>query len=144
MFASDFDAAFAEMDALARAFMGRGFDGRHGLREVAWTARTPEFVADDDGWTLHADLPGVTEDHLEVTVDKGLLTLEATRTASTDDDTWTLKHREREATVLRNRFRLPDRADVEGIEAQLSNGVLTLTVPRKAEAPARRITVRSH
>lgn len=143
MFANDFDAAFAEMDALARAFMGRGFDGRHGLREAPWASRTPEFVAGDHGWTLHADLPGVTDDHLDVTVDKGVLTLEATRTASSDDDTWTLKHREREATVLRNRFRLPERADVEGIEAELSDGVLTLTVPRQAEAPARRITVRT-
>jgi len=143
MFANDFDAAFAEMDALARAFMGRGFDGRHGLREAAWTSRTPEFVADEHGWTLHADLPGVTDDHLDVTVEKGVLTLEATRTASSDDDTWTLKHREREATVLRHRFRLPERADVDGIEAELSNGLLTLTVPRKAEAPARRIAVRT-
>jgi len=143
MFINDFDAAFAEMDALARAFMGRGFDGRHGLREPAWAARTPEFVADEDGWTLHADLPGVTEDHLNVTVENGVLEVEATRAASTDDDTWTLKHREREATILRSRFRLPELADVDGIEAELSNGVLTLTVPRKAQAPARRITVRA-
>jgi len=144
MFATEFDAAFAEMDALARAFRGRGFDGHHGLRDAAWSARSPEFVADDEGWTMRADLPGVAEDAVEITIDKGLLWVKAARSASMDDDTWTLRHREREATVLHHRFLLPDRADVDGIEARLSNGVLTVTLPRHAEVAPRRIAVRSN
>jgi HSP20 family protein len=141
MFANDFDAAFAEMDALARAFWGRGFDGRHGLRHA--TSHVPEFVADESGWTLHADLPGVSENDLELTFEKGVLTVKATRAAAQGDEEWTLKHRECEATVMHHRFRMPELADVENIDATLENGVLALFVPRKEEAAPRRISVRS-
>jgi HSP20 family protein len=134
LFGFDVDAAFAEMNALTRQMDGlasRGLDGRHGLRPID-TVGNP-FVEQNGALVWTADLPGVTRDGLKVTVENGVLTIEARR-ADTKPDGHTVRYSERRPFELRRSVELPDTVDVEGISASLENGVLTLQLPKKPES----------
>lgn len=139
---TDVEAAFAEFDALAQALMGRGMDGRHGLRQLVWRPTTPHLAKSDKGWTLTADVPGLAADGLSLTVHEGKLELSAERAPMALPEGQTLLHRERQGWRLSRTVRLPDVVDVDGIEAQLTDGVLTVTLPTRADAGPRSIPVR--
>jgi HSP20 family molecular chaperone IbpA len=82
-----------------------------------------------------ADLPGVAQSGLAIHLDKGKLTLEGRRPKGLDDaDTgWD----------FRRTFVIPRSVDVEGIAAELKNGVVTVHLPKLAEAKPRQIPIRT-
>ncbi|MFZ0218310.1 MAG: Hsp20/alpha crystallin family protein [Candidatus Dormiibacterota bacterium] len=81
-----------------------------------------------------AEVPGVSPENIEVTVDRGVLTIAAQGSASTQTDRNGYVWRERRSTGLRRQFRLPEGASADGVEASLENGLLTVSV-RKVAAP---------
>lgn len=94
----------------------------------------------EDRFELVVDVPGVDASSLEITAEKGELTLAGERAALATDDA---KQRriERASGGFERRFQLPDTADTDSIEANASNGVLTIKVPKKAQLQPRRIDV---
>jgi HSP20 family protein len=98
-----------------------------------------DIYEDDRGLVVVADLPGVEPGALDVRVDQGVLTLQG-RTQSLA--TGTPLHREYELTGFFRQFQLPEEIETGRIEAALTQGVLTLRLPRAAPAPPRRIAVR--
>ena len=78
---------------------------------------------------LVADLPGVGDDELELSVDKKTLTIASAR--------------EGRGWEFGRDFRLPDEVDVERVEASLNAGVLTVTIPKAAKARVRKISVKT-
>jgi HSP20 family protein len=138
----DVDAAFAEMAALSRqmdALLGRrGLDGLHGLRGTPW--RGPELERTDAGYRWVADLPGVAQADVSIRVENGALTVDAKR-AVTLPEGWSVRHTERGAFDAQRAIRLPDDVDTDGITAALTDGVLTVTLPRRAGAAPRTIPV---
>jgi len=92
----------------------------------------------EDGWVLEADLPGVTQDDLDIEFERGVLTLQAeARTGRAG----TLRHREFSPAVYRRRFRIGDRVDADRISAKLEHGVLTLDLPKAEAVKPRKIEV---
>jgi HSP20 family protein len=89
---------------------------------------------DEHGWFLVADLPGVAADKLTLTVEDGRLLVVGKRQAPLDAQT------EQE---LRRAFTLPDEVDTDAISAKLVDGVLEVTLPKRAELKPKRITVAS-
>jgi HSP20 family molecular chaperone IbpA len=87
-----------------------------------------DLLSNDDAVLLTADLPGVPTDGLTVEVDRGVLRLEGRRS---------------DTLLYRRTLRLPDGLDTEAITANLANGVLTVTLPRKESAKPRRIEISS-
>ena len=89
---------------------------------------------------LVADLPGVEEKDLELSVDKNVLTVKGSRKSGEPADA---AHRrlERVQGNFSRAFTLPQSIDVENIRAELKNGVLTLTLSKKPEAQPRQIKV---
>ncbi len=81
----------------------------------------------EDALTLTADLPGLTADDLELTIEGRRLTLRTT--TPEDDDGWTTVRDERPSTTLRRTFLLPPYVDVEEVSATFTDGVFTLTLP---------------
>ena len=86
-----------------------------------------------------ADLPGVEPGALDVRVEQGVLTLLGRTQALASG---TPVHREYELTGFFRQFQLPEEIETGRIEAALTQGVLTLRLPRAAPAPPRRIDVR--
>jgi HSP20 family molecular chaperone IbpA len=85
-----------------------------------------------------ADLPGIDPAHLEVRVDKNLLTL---RGQTQEQMLGDLRHREYTLVSFFRQFELGERIDQDGIRADLKHGVLTLTLPKAAKAQPRAIPV---
>ena len=121
--------------------MGKFDSEENGNIATANWAPAVDIKEDDKAFTLFADLPGVNPDNIEVTMDKGVLTIKGERQSEKKAEEENYKRVERQYGVFYRRFTLPDSADADGIEAKSENGVLTITIPKQEVAQSRRISV---
>jgi HSP20 family protein len=89
---------------------------------------------------LLADLPGVSEESLDISVEDDTLTLSAEQNRPTDLSDYTTRAEYRYGRFERS-FTMSNEIDRNNITANLNNGVLTLTLPKKAEAKPKQIKV---
>jgi HSP20 family molecular chaperone IbpA len=87
-----------------------------------------------------ADMPGVTKEDLAIHIDKDTLVLEARRSDTVPGAPLAAEYR---AHDYRRSFALPPGLEQDKIEARLSNGVLSVTLPKQAARGSRRIQVHS-
>jgi len=89
---------------------------------------------------LRFDIPGVNPDQVDVTVDKGVLSVSVTREEEKTEGT---EHvvRERHYGSATRSVRLSDNLDTDKIEASNNNGVLEIRIPVREEAKPRKITI---
>lgn len=99
-----------------------------------------DIVEDKQRVTLRADLPGVPRDNLDVKVYDNTLTIEADTRIDTPADL-RVRHAEVRAPRFVRTFVLSPDLDTSRIDASLRDGVLTLTIPRRAETRPRHIDV---
>lgn len=100
-----------------------------------------DIFEDSQGVTLWADLPGVTKDRLDVKVHDGNLYIEAEAVVPTPAGL-RLQYAELRQPHFTRSFSLGAEFDASKIDANLKDGVLKLTIPRRDEARPRRIEVR--
>jgi HSP20 family protein len=106
-----------------------------------WAPRV-DIREDEQRFVILADIPGVDPAQIEVSMDKGILTLKGEREAGAVDETHGKFTRvERARGAFHRRFALPDSADADGITATGKFGVLEIVIPKKAQATPRRITI---
>lgn len=96
-----------------------------------------DAVQEDSGLILHFDLPGVAEERLELSVERRVLTIRAERPRLEGE----VVVSERPWGEVSRQVVLGDSLDTENLKATFDNGVLTVTVPRRTDARARRIEV---
>src|SRR5579875_2092778 len=101
-----------------------------------------DIVEDSHGITLWADLPGVPREKLDVKVHDARLYIEA-EAVVTAQAGLRVHHAEVRAPRFARAFTVSDDFDTTKIDANLTNGVLKLTIPRREEARPRRIDVRA-
>ena len=102
-----------------------------------------DIELDDNEIRIAADLPGVNKDDIDVTVDGNQLTIRARREAETKEEKeGGYVRRERSFGEYVRSFSLPDFADIEKLEAHYEDGVLKLTIPKRAEAKPRQVKVK--
>lgn len=123
---------------LNRAFDSRLYSNGNSLSSADWQP-TVDIHENADGYHLSVDLPGVQAEQIEITADKGVLSIRGTRTAAHEDKD--LKRSERSFGSFQRDFSMPDNADLDRIEAKSNHGVLTVFVPKSAKAEPKRITV---
>lgn len=97
----------------------------------------------EEGYTIEAEVPGINPKDIEVTLDKGVLTLAGERKDESANDDGSQRHVERVYGRFVRRFSLPDSADAEDVKATVENGVLKLAISKKAASQPRRIEVQS-
>jgi HSP20 family protein len=97
----------------------------------------------DNAVTLTADLPGVDEKQIAITVEDGVLALSAEREESSENANATRVLRERHYGRVERRFRLSNQIDASKIEASYKQGVLTIVLPKREEAKPRQISVKA-
>ena len=105
------------------------------------SAMAMDVYRKDDALLVQLDVPGATRDDIELTVEKGILTISVTRTAPTTAEGVTRVLGERPQGTLRRQLALGDQFDGENIVADLAAGVLTLSIPVAAHAQPRRIPI---
>ena len=112
------------------------------------THERPAFVPRVDiyetetGLVVVADLPGVSPEGLEVTLEKRVLSIYG-RVEDDAPEGYSQAYREYAVGDFERQFTLSGDFDINGIEANLKYGVLHLAIPRAPEAAAKRIKVRS-
>jgi HSP20 family protein len=91
---------------------------------------------------LRAEVPGMKEEDLDITIDEETLTLRGTRKIEIPEG-YTVHRQERAETTFARSFRLPCKVDGEKTGALLKDGLLTVTLPKAPEVHARQISVKS-
>lgn len=156
---SDVDRTFAAMDELRRK-MERVFDdyegrGNHGPARAAFfepfdfgqsrpVATWPRLAVYDTGsaLTLYAEVPGLKESDIKIEIAQDVLSLSGERKADAPEG-YAVHRRERAPVKFARSLTLPCKVDVEKASATVTDGVLTLTLPKVAEAQPRQIAVKA-
>jgi HSP20 family protein len=104
---------------------------------------TPRFDVKEtkDAYVIKADLPGVKQDAVEVSVNGNLLTINGRREEEQRNEGDQYFTYERSFGTFTRSFALPDTADAQNITADLKEGVLLIQVPKRPEAQPKKITV---
>jgi HSP20 family protein len=97
-----------------------------------------------DRYVVVAEVPGLTREQVELALETSRLTIRGRRIdrASASQQAVHFHQIERGHGAFSRTFEFADQIDVEGVSADLSNGVLSVTLPKVPPSPARRIEVR--
>lgn len=129
------DPFFRDLDRLTQQLWGS-------LGTAARPAVLPMDAWRDDGkYVIELDMPGITPDSLDVSVDHDVLTVRAERPEHGDGRNWLVA--ERPHGVFSRQFYLGNNLDANGITADYTDGVLRLTVPVAEQAKPRKIAIES-
>lgn len=95
-----------------------------------------------EAYTVHAELPGVKKEDIHVTVEGNVVTIAAeTRQEKEVKEGEHLLRSERTFGKLSRSFQLAENVDEAGAKARFTEGVLELTLPKKAPASNRRLAI---
>jgi HSP20 family protein len=96
-----------------------------------------------DAYVFEADVPGVKESDIEITVTGNRLTISGHRIEEKEDKNTTYYSCERQYGSFQRSYTLPEGADTEHVHASLKAGVLSVGVPKKPELQPKKIAVKS-
>jgi HSP20 family protein len=100
-----------------------------------------DVVRRENDVTLRLDVPGIDPEQIEVTVDRGILTISGKREEErAENDKFFV--RERTMGTFTRRMRLPESLNAEAVEASHANGVLEVRIPVLEQAQPRKVEVR--
>ena len=110
---------------LTTNFINEFFDDSFTIRKLNKINYTDDVAHDEDGATIKLKVPGFNKKSIDISVDSETLTIEG----KTDDDSFT------------KRYSVDNKFDFDSIDAKVSDGLLTLSLPYKAEVKPRKIKV---
>jgi HSP20 family protein len=109
-----------------------------------WDAPAVDITERDTAYEVTAELPGMDEKNADVTVSNGMLTIKGEKREEKEEKKKDYFLSERRYGSFQRTFRVPDGVDAGKIEATIKKGVLTVTLPKTAEAqkPQKKIEVK--
>jgi HSP20 family protein len=136
---NDFEKTFATMDQLRRK-MEQVWGG---LEAASPAASWPRVTVYDAGanLVLTADLPGVRDGDLQITLTREVLTISGERRIEPPAG-YSVHRQERLPLRFSRSFTLPCKVNADHIDAALKDGVLTVTMPKAPESQPRQIAVK--
>lgn len=96
----------------------------------------------DNRYVVECDLPGVSVEAVSLQVEDNVLTISGNRAVATADDNVRILFNERPVSEFARRIQLAHDVDASAVDAELSNGVLRITIPKRAELQPRKIEIR--
>ena len=122
--------------------LNRDFDGfRSASTSSVAFIPAVDVQEEKDRFVVKADLPGVKPDEIEITAEKGVLTLRGERKAEKRESTEGYERLERVSGSFVRRFALPESVQPDQIKAKFTNGVLELAIPKQPEVAPKRVVV---
>lgn len=100
-----------------------------------------DILEKDGNLILRAELPGMTEKQIDLKLEGNTLTLKGERKMENQDNKNSYHRVESFYGSFTRSFRLPETVDLEKINADYKNGILTVTIPQKPEIKPREIPV---
>ena len=119
---------------------GRLFESPSPADTAGW-APAMDVIEQEDQILLRAELPGLTEEDVEITLEDSKLTLKGERTFQHDASDGHYRRIESSYGSFRRVFTLPTAVDQEHIDAQFHNGVLVISLPKAEQAKPKKIEV---
>lgn len=113
---------------------------REPTREGPYFRPDVDIMERPDEFLVTADVPGADEDHVDIRLEGGVLSIDA-RLAVEPDPAWTPLHREYRLGGYHREFALSDAIDPDRIRASLRDGVLELRLPKAARHQPRSIPI---
>ncbi|MDO1527350.1 Hsp20/alpha crystallin family protein [Fulvimonas sp. R45] len=132
-----------EIQAFRQAFdrfLGQEESDQSNVVTSQWAPQV-DIREEDKRFVIFADIPGVDPASIEVSMDKGILTIKGERTMEQSEQVGRFTRQERLHGVFHRRFSLPDSADAENVTASGRHGVLEISIPKKPETTPRRIAI---
>ncbi len=132
VFGDNFESAFR------RFFPPTMFEG-----EAAQLKMRIDVTENDKAYTVKADIPGVKKDDIDVQVDGNLVSIKAETRSEKEErgDGGRVLRSERHSGAVARTFSLGQDVEPSGVRAKYADGVLTLELPKKSPADARRISI---
>jgi len=121
--------------------VGESADGA-AAANVSWIPHV-DVREEAERFVVAADLPGVEGKDIEVTADKGVLSIRGERHSENKTSADAFERVERATGTFLRRFTLPESADAEAIKARHVNGVLEVSIPKRPQEQPRRISVQA-
>lgn len=104
-------------------------------------APSADVIERDGEIVITAELPGVADEDVEITVDEGVLRISGTRELSEEVDEDRYHRIERSYGGFERTFALPPGVDEDAISAGIAYGVLKIVIPKPAAGEPRRIAI---
>jgi HSP20 family protein len=132
-----FSAMRAEMDRVFDSFLGRGF----GRFPTVWESAGRDAVVPsidvretETEFVIEAELPGMEEKDVSVTLNNGVLTLKGEKKSEREEKKDDYHLMERSYGSFQRSFQLADAVDGDKVKANFDKGVLKITMPKRPEA----------
>jgi HSP20 family protein len=121
----------------------RGYQSNAGEGSVATAEWAPavDIKEESDKFVLHADIPGVKPEAIDISMENGVLTVKGEKKTEATTEQEGYKRVERSFGSFYRRFSLPDTADAEAISAKSKHGVLEIVIPKRAAVQPKKINV---
>ena len=134
---------FAQLqDRLNRVFTDTYRGNDEGLMTTgSWVPPVDIYQNGDHELVLKAELPDMTREDIDITVDNGTLTIKGEKKLSTEVKEEQFQRIERRYGLFSRTFSLPQTVDTARVAAEYRNGVLTVRLPLREEARPRQIKV---
>jgi HSP20 family protein len=129
-------------DGLDRMFRTSLDWGREPVEANGWSPEL-DIEETDEGYVLHVEMPGVKIADISVDLDEDVLSIDGKREFYEEKETESFRRIERRFGSFHRAVRLPGKVDADSVQADYQDGLLTVTVPKAAEARPHRIEVTS-
>ena len=117
--------------------------GEPGLGRGAWNPSVDIFE-NKDQIVLEAELPGISPEDVNISIENNVLTIHGERRFEKKDDGDNFHRVERSYGSFTRSFTLPPTVSSEGVNANFDNGVLRLELAKREEAKPRRIEIKAN
>ena len=112
-----------------------------GSTATAEWAPAVDIKEEADKFVLHADIPGVKPEEMDINMEDGVLTIKGEKKTEAKTDEEGYKRIERTHGTFYRRFSLPDTANSDAISAQSKHGVLEIIIPKREAIQPKKIEV---
>lgn len=129
------------MDRLFGDMSGRGWPAEEGLTTGIWNPPVDVYET-ADSIVMKADLPDVTKDDVDISVEGNVLSIRGERKRENEVKEKDFYRMERSYGAFTRSFTLPGTVDPDKIEAGFTGGVLTVTLPKREESKPKQIKVK--
>ncbi len=131
-----------DLDQIAARRLGLNGNEERDHSVADWVPAV-DIVEEKEQFVLRADVPGVNPADIDVSMDKGVLSVSGQRLDKPVEDASGAQRLERATGKFYRRFTLPESADAEEITASSDNGILEVVIPKQTQVESRRIVVKS-
>lgn len=120
----------------------RWFEQSEPAQKLGLSAPVVDITETEERYQVSAEVPGVKKDDLTLEVQEGVLTLRGEKKQEREDENEKGRRLERIYGAFSRSFSLPGDADADHIDASFKDGVLTVRIPKRAEAKPAQVAIK--